>query len=86
LNNGRGKAQDVLFFEGLTHNLLSVCQVCDIGCDVLFRAQDHEIRSTTIGKVMAKGVTAESNVYILKEDNDECYTDQKMSLGYGIRD
>ena len=29
LSNGKGKAQDVLFVEGLKHNLLSVSQVCD---------------------------------------------------------
>jgi hypothetical protein len=31
LSNGKGKAQDVLFVEGLKHNLLSVSQVCDQG-------------------------------------------------------
>jgi hypothetical protein len=29
LSNGNGKDQDVLFVEGLKHNLLSVNQVCD---------------------------------------------------------
>jgi hypothetical protein len=29
LSNGKGKAQDVLFVDGLKHNLLSVSQVCD---------------------------------------------------------
>jgi hypothetical protein len=29
LSNGKGKAQDVLFVEGMKHNLLSVSQVCD---------------------------------------------------------
>jgi hypothetical protein len=29
LSNGKGKAQDVLFVEGLKHNILSVIQVCD---------------------------------------------------------
>jgi hypothetical protein len=29
LSNSKGKAQDVLFLEGLKHNLLSVSQVCD---------------------------------------------------------
>jgi hypothetical protein len=34
LSNGKGKAQDVLFVDGLKHNLLSVSQVCDKGCEV----------------------------------------------------
>jgi hypothetical protein len=29
LSNGNGKAQDVLFVDGLKHNLLSISQVCD---------------------------------------------------------
>jgi hypothetical protein len=29
LSNGKGKAQYVLFLEGLKHNLLSVSQLCD---------------------------------------------------------
>jgi len=34
LSNGKGKAQDVLFVDGLKHNLLSVSQVYDRGCEV----------------------------------------------------
>jgi hypothetical protein len=29
LSNGKGKAQDVWFVEGLKNNLLTVSQVCD---------------------------------------------------------
>ena len=29
LSNGKGKSQDVLFVNGMKHNLLSVSQVCD---------------------------------------------------------
>lgn len=50
LNNGRGKAQDVLFVEGLKHNLLSISEMCDKCSDVIFRAQDCEVRSTTTWK------------------------------------
>ena len=39
LSNGRGEAQDVIFVDGLKANLLSVSQICDKGCEVLFRAQ-----------------------------------------------
>ena len=31
IDNGRGKAQYVLFVDGLTENLLSVSQMCDKG-------------------------------------------------------
>lgn len=71
LNNGRGKACDVLFVDGIKHNFLSVSQMCNKCCDLLFRAQYCEIRSTTIGKIIAKGVRTENNVYILKEASEE---------------
>ena len=38
IDNGRGKAQEALFVDGLKENLLSVNQMCDKGCEVLFRA------------------------------------------------
>ena len=40
LSNGQGKAQDVLFVERLKHNLLSVSQVCDRGCEVVFNSKE----------------------------------------------
>ena len=73
LDNGRGKAQDVLFVDGMKANLLSVSQMCDKGCEVLFRAQDCEVRSSTTGKTLIKGVQTESNVYIVKEENEACH-------------
>ena len=45
LSNGKGKAQDVLFVDGLKHNLLSVSQVCDRGCEVVFTSRDCKIKS-----------------------------------------
>ena len=50
IDNGRGKAQDVLFVDGLKTNLLTVSQMCDKGCEFLFRAQDCEVRSSTTGR------------------------------------
>ena len=70
LNNGRGEAQDVLFVDGLKANLLSVSQMCDKGCEVLFRAQYCKVRSITTGKTLAKGVETRSNVYIVEEENE----------------
>jgi hypothetical protein len=45
LSNGKGKAQDVLFVDGPKHNLLSVSQVCDKGCEVVFTSKDCKIKS-----------------------------------------
>lgn len=77
LNNGRGKDQDVLFVDSIKNNLLSASQMCDKWCDVLFRFQGCEIRSTSTGKVVAKAVRTENNVYILKEYSDELYINKQ---------
>jgi hypothetical protein len=44
LSNGRIKSQDVLFVDGLKHNLLSVSQICDRGCEVTFTAKNCKIK------------------------------------------
>ena len=71
LNNRKRKAQDVLFVENLKHNLLSVSQVCDRGCEVVFTSKDCKIKSVDSGKLVAKGIRTENNVYVLKEDEQE---------------
>jgi hypothetical protein len=73
LSNGKGKAQNVLFVDGLKHNLLSVSQMCDKGCEVLFTAKDYKIKEVSLGKLVAKGVRTENNFYILKEGREECH-------------
>jgi hypothetical protein len=56
LSNGKGKAQDVLFVDGMKYNLLSVSQVCDRGCKVVFTSKDCKIQSVNSGKLIAKGI------------------------------
>jgi hypothetical protein len=73
LSNGKRKAQDVLFVEGLKHNLLSVSQVCDRGCEVVFTSKDCRIKSVDSGQLVAKGIRTENNVYVLKEEKEECH-------------
>jgi hypothetical protein len=73
LRNGKGKDQNVLFVDGLKNNLLSVSQMCDKGCEVLFTAKDYKIKEVSLGKLVAKGVRTENNVYILKEEREECH-------------
>lgn len=36
--------EDVLFVDGLKHNLLSISQICDFGYDVAFTKDDCHIR------------------------------------------
>jgi hypothetical protein len=70
LSNGKGKAQDVLLVDGLKHNLLSVIQMCDRGCKVLFTSKDYKIKSVNLGQVVAKDIRTENNVYVLKENRE----------------
>jgi hypothetical protein len=56
LSNGKGKSQDVLLVDGLKHNMLSVSQMCDRGCEVLFMSKDCKIKSVNSGQVVAKGI------------------------------
>lgn len=56
LSNGKGKAQDVLFVDGLKHNLLSVSQMCDKGCEVVFNSKECKIKSVSSGQLVAKGI------------------------------
>jgi hypothetical protein len=73
LSNGKRKAQDVLFVEGLKHNILSVSQVRDRGCEVFFTSKDCRIKSVDSGQLVAKGIRTENNVYVLKEEKEECH-------------
>jgi hypothetical protein len=73
LSNGKGKAQDVLLLDGLKHNLLSVSQVCDRGCEVVFTSKGCKIQFVNSGQLIAKGIRIENNVYVLKEDKEECH-------------
>jgi hypothetical protein len=71
LSNGKGKAQDMFFVNGLKHNLLSVSQVCDKGCEVVFTYKDCKIKSLNSGQLVTKGIRTKNNVYVLKEEKEE---------------
>jgi hypothetical protein len=71
LSNGKRKSQDVLLVENLKHNLLSVSQVCDRGCEVVFTSKDCKIKSVDSGQLVAKGIRTKNNVYVLKEEEEE---------------
>jgi hypothetical protein len=73
LSNGKGKVQDVLLVDGLKHNLLSLSQMCDRGCEVVFMSKDCKIKSINSRQVVAKGIRIENNVYVLKEDRQQCH-------------
>nr|XP_027191123.1 uncharacterized protein LOC113787012 [Cicer arietinum] len=43
---------DVQYVEGLKHNLLSISQLCDNGCEVIFKPKVCEIKKAKTGKIM----------------------------------
>jgi hypothetical protein len=73
LSNGKGKSQDVLLVDGLKHNFLNVSQMCDRGCEMVFTSKDCKIKSVNSGQVVAKGIRRENNVYVFKEEKEECH-------------
>jgi hypothetical protein len=62
-----------LLVDGLKHNLLNVSQMCDRGCEVVFTSKDCKIKSVNSRQVVAKGIRTDNNVYVLKEDREECH-------------
>ena len=63
----------MFFVDGLKHNLLSVSQVCDKGCEVVFTSKDCKINFVPSGQSVAKGIRTGNNVYVLKEEQEECH-------------
>eukprot|EP00253_Pinus_taeda_P001870 PITA_01870 len=61
------KARNVLYVDGLKHNLLSVIQMCDQGTEVIFRSNGCSVHDLDIGKTMIKGRRTPNNLYIFEE-------------------
>jgi hypothetical protein len=61
LSNAKGHAQDVLLIDGLKHNLISVSQMCDRGCELVVASKDCKIKSVNSGQVVAKSIRTYNN-------------------------
>jgi hypothetical protein len=48
------KANDVMYVDGLKHNLLSVSQMCDQGTEVVFSSKECVVRDLNTGKAIIK--------------------------------
>ena len=68
LDNGNGKAHNVLYVDGIKHNLK--CEL-DVLLDnvITFHSKGCQIKNENIGKVVEKVVRNLGNVYILNEEN-----------------
>jgi len=67
------KAGNVLYVDGLKHNLLSVSQMCDQGTEVIFRSNGCHVRDLDTGKTVIKGKRTPNNLYIFEEGQQQCY-------------
>lgn len=72
--DGKLKAHDFYYVEGLKHNLLSVSQMCDKGYNFTFDSKGYEIRKESNGQLVVEGKRTDGNVYKLKE----CFESQCM--------
>lgn len=68
------KLNDVLYVEGLMHDLLmSISQLCDLGHQVSF-SQDHcVIKDKDNGEVLTKGFQTNDNCYIVEAGHYNTY-------------
>lgn len=67
------KAGNVMYVDGLKHNLLSVNQMCDQGNEVVFQSNICVVCELDIGETVIKGTRTPNNLYILKGGQKRCY-------------
>lgn len=56
LDNGRGKAKDVLFVYGMKQNLLNLSHICDWGYDLLFKAKNYQLKSLGTREIVVEAI------------------------------
>ena len=61
------KANNVMYVDGLKHNLLSVSQMCDQGTEVVFSSKECVVRDLDTGKTIIKGNRTPRNLHVLKK-------------------
>eukprot|EP00253_Pinus_taeda_P016033 PITA_16033 len=67
------KVGNVMYVDGLKHNLLSVNQMCDQGNEVIFRSNGCIVHELDTGETMIKGIRTPNNLYIIKGGQQQCY-------------
>ena len=68
---GSEKAQNVLYVEGLKHDLLIVGQLCDTHFNVTFSTHHCEIRRNGSKQIIGRGARSPGGVYMLEEIEGE---------------
>ena len=70
ISDNKIRSEDVLYVEGLKHNLLSVSQICDRGHEVIFKKQGCKVRKAKNGRIVVVGSRTSRNLYTLENDTD----------------
>jgi hypothetical protein len=63
VKHGLPKLDDVLLVKGLTANLISISQLCDLGLQVNFTKPECQI-SDEKGEVLMRGTMSKDNCYL----------------------
>jgi hypothetical protein len=63
--------ENVLLVKDMKHNLLSVSQMCDQGCIIVFDSKKWETRKAESDKLVATTVRTPRNIYVLNEIGKE---------------
>ena len=61
---------NVLLVKGLKHNLLSICQLCDKGCNIVFESSKCEVIDINNKTILTK--YRQGNIYMF-DINDLCF-------------
>lgn len=61
--DGKNHTKDVLYIEGLKHNLLRISQMCDRGYKFTFDSKGCKIKKN--GKIVGQGSRTNNNLYNL---------------------
>ncbi|XXG85802.1 hypothetical protein AAC387_Pa11g0820 [Persea americana] len=71
LKEGTVHSEEVLYVSGLTHNLLTVSQICDKGHKVTFTKNGFAIKKSSSGKTVATGSRTSGNLYTLSDGSEK---------------
>jgi hypothetical protein len=69
---GKTKEKNVLYVDGLKHNLLSVSPMCEQGHIVLFHSKGCEVMDVNTRNIVLKEIKTSGNVYVLEEGKEKC--------------
>jgi hypothetical protein len=74
LDNGKNKTHNVLYVEGLKHNLISVSKMCNQCYNLTFHSKGCEIRKTGSRILVTNANRTLRSVYILNEvKGEKCF-------------